>query len=361
MIDRVLPLHARLAKLGVNAVLFNTSEVTPSANLRYLTGFTGSDAAILITRTERRLFTDARYKTQAHEQARGFLVHVVRNKLSALTRTLRMLGVRRLGIEATRVSYELVTRLVSGAPGLEVIPLKRDFLEAFRVQKSPEETAIVKKAARIASQACRQVLSSGLIGRRESEVAADVESYFRSGGAESPSFQTIVASGARSALPHAAPTEKAIRPGELVVIDYGCRYQGYCSDETVTCCTAKPTHEQTKIHRAVHDAHMRALDAVREGISVRELDHVARSTIESAGYGKYFLHGLGHGVGLEIHEPPYLSSRGTGVLSEGMVFTIEPGVYIEGVGGVRLESLVYLGSAGPEVLCDMPKDLIIVG
>lgn len=360
MIDRVLPLHARLAKLGVSALLFNTSEVTPSANLRYLTGFTGSDAAILITRTERRLFTDGRYKTQAHEQARGFLVHVVRNKLSALTRALRSLGARRLGIEATRVSYELVTRLMDGVPGLEVIPLKRDFLEAFRARKSPEEMAIMKKAARIASQACRQALNSGLIGRRESEVAASVESYFRSGGAESPSFETIVASGIRSALPHGRPTEKTIQPGELVVVDYGCRYEGYCSDETVTCCTAKPTPEQTKIHRAVQDAHMRALEAVREGISVRELDHVARSTIEKAGYGKYFLHGLGHGVGLEIHEPPYLSSRGRGVLHGGMVFTIEPGIYIEGVGGVRLESLVYLGSTGPEVLCEMPKDLIIV-
>lgn len=361
MIERILPLHARLERLGVDALLFNTSEVTPSPNLRYLSGFTGSDASILITRTERRFFTDGRYKTQAREQATGFLVHVVRNKISALARTLRSSGARRLGIEGARVSYEFVTRLVSSVPGLEVVPLKRDFLEAFRSAKSPEEKAVMREAARIASEACRQVLDSGMVGKHESEVAGEVEFRFRAGGAEGPSFETIVASGMRSALPHGAATEKTIVGGELVVVDYGCRYKGYCSDETVTCCTGKPSSKQKDIHGAVYDAHMSALDAVREGVSVRELDRIARSSIEQAGYGKFFVHGLGHGVGLEVHEPPYLSSRGRGVLTEGMVFTIEPGIYIEGVGGVRLESLVYLGSAGPEVLCDMPKDLIVIG
>ncbi len=361
MSDRLLTLHARLRKMGVDALLFTTSEVVPSTNLRYLTGFTGSDAAILITARERRFITDGRYKTQAREQATEFIVETVRDKIGALTRTLRTLGIARLGVESARISYEQVIRLKNGVPGLEVVPLKRSFLEGFRARKSVEEKATMREAARIASQACRKVLDKGLIGRREVEVAGDLESHFRMLGANGASFETIVASGFRSALPHGAASEKLVAENELVVVDYGCRLHGYCSDETVTCCTGKPSSDQKKIHLAVYDAHMRALSAAREGVNVREVDRVARSVIENAGYGKFFLHGLGHGVGLEVHEPPYLSPRGRGVLTEGMVFTIEPGIYVEGVGGVRLESLVYLGSAGAEVLCDMPKDLIVLG
>ena len=361
MTTKAYSLHQRLSRLGVDALLFNTSEVLPSTNLRYLTGFSGSDASILITRAERILFTDGRYKTQVQEEVPDFRARVVRNKPAAVAAAVKSSGVKRLGIEGQRVSYEFVAHLVRRLPQVEVVPLKRKFLEDLRICKDAVEKASIKKAASLASEACREVVDGGLAGRREIDVAADIETRFRIKGAEGIAFETIVASGVRSALPHGTATEKTIEPGDLVIIDFGCRYQGYCSDETVTCCVSTPSAEQKKIHGAVYEAYMHALEAVREGVKVRDLDRIARESLDAAGFGEYFIHGLGHGVGMEIHEPPYLSPRGRGVLRPGMVFTIEPGVYLEGTGGVRLESLVYLRDDGGEVLCEMPKELVVAG
>jgi Xaa-Pro aminopeptidase len=355
-----LQLHDLVLKRRVDALLFNTSETLQSINLTYLTGFTGSEAAILITQNERHLFTDGRYKTQAKQQAPGFAIHVVRSKLDALARALEALRVRRVGIESSRVSYEFVTTLLRKNSALQVVPLKREFLENLRIRKIPEEKDKILEAATIASQACREVLNSGLVGKREVEIAAGLESLFRAKGADGIAFETIVASGERSALPHGAATEKVIKKGELIIVDFGCRLKGYNSDETVTCVSGRATADQRKIFEAVYSAHMNALDSLRDGVGAREVDRIARQAIDRAGLGKYFLHGLGHGVGLEIHEPPYLSPKGRGILKEGMVFTVEPGVYIEGVGGVRLESLVYLERNGPLILSGMPKKLISV-
>jgi Xaa-Pro aminopeptidase len=269
--------------------------------------------------------------------------------------------VERIGIEPSRVSYEFVRHLARRVPKAEFVPLKREFLENFRIRKSPQEKHNIARAAVLASEACQEVLNAGLTGRSERDVAVDLEFRTLRKGAHGIAFGTIVAAGRRSALPHGTATDRIIGPGELVIIDYGCRFDGYCSDETVTCVTGSPGSDQKKLHKAVYDAHMRALEAVREGVSVRQIDRIARSSLENDGLGKHFKHGLGHGVGLEIHEAPFLSAHGRGTLVEGMVFTIEPGVYIEDVGGVRLESLVYLGPQGTEVLCTMPKDLIVVG
>ncbi len=350
----------RFQKFGVDALLFNTSETLLSFNVRYLTGFTGSEAAILLTRNGRHLFTDGRYKTQAKEQAPGFRIHVVRSKLSALVRSIAAAGIRRLGIEAERVSYQFVSALNRRLPKLKVVPIDKKYLEHLRSCKTPEEKAKIKRAAHIASMACREIIGRGISGKTEIAVAAELEMEMRRNGAEAVAFESIVASADRSALPHAEPTDRLIGERELVIIDYGCRLDGYHSDETVTCVTGSPSAEQKRIHKAVYDAHMRALDAVKPGMHAREIDAVARRSIAASGYGKYFLHGLGHGVGLEIHEPPFLSPRGKGALEEGSVFTIEPGVYIENLGGVRLESLVYLDRQGPEILSEMPKDLISV-
>ncbi|MBI4963633.1 MAG: aminopeptidase P family protein [Desulfomonile tiedjei] len=355
-----LQLHDVVARMGVDGLLFNTSENLYSFNLTHLTGFTGSEAAILITRNERHLFTDGRYKTQARQQAPAFRTHVVRSKLDALARALKSLGVRKVGVEASRVSYEFVTSLLRKAPGLEVVTLKREFLENLRIRKTAEEKDKILAAAKIASDACKEIIQTGLVGKTEAGVAARLEALFRTKGADGIAFETIVASGDRSALPHGAPTDKLIKPNELIILDYGCRLEGYNSDETVTCMGGKASSDQNKIFEAVYSAHMSALESLRDGIGAREVDRIARQAIDKAGLGKYFLHGLGHGVGLEIHEPPYLSPKGRGVLKEGMVFTIEPGVYIEGVGGVRLESLVYLERTGPLILSGMPKKLIPV-
>jgi len=354
-------LGRQLLKDNLDALLFSTSETLTSTNLKFVTGFTGSDASVVLTRSEGHLFTDGRYKTQARLESPLLAVHVVRSRVDALCRFLRRSGLRRIGVESSRLSYEFVTTLTSRVPELHLVPLRRQVLENLRIRKSQEEKLLIKKAAAVASEACAEIVGAGIQGKKECEVAAELESLFRRHGAEGIAFETIVAAGERSALPHASPSERVIGHGELVIIDFGCRIRGYHSDETITCITGKPTDEQKRIHQTVYAAHNKALEAARVGMKVRELDRVARQTIEAAGLGRFFLHGLGHGVGLEIHEPPRLSPRGTGVLREGMVFTIEPGVYVEGFGGVRLESLVFLTETGPEILSEMPKELISVG
>ncbi|MCA1961669.1 MAG: aminopeptidase P family protein [Desulfomonile sp.] len=360
MILSAVTLHGSLRRLGVDALLFNSSEILPSVNLRHVTGFTGSDGAVLITAKERHLFTDGRYGIQARNEARGFRLHVVRRRLDALARTVKAAGVSRLGIEASRVSHEFTTNLARRLPDVRLVSVPKSFLDGLRVRKTPEEKARIERAARCASDACGSLLERRLTGRVEKDVAAELETLFRRCGADGPGFETIVASGERGALPHGAASDKVINVGELVVVDYGCVIDGYHSDETVTCVTGAPTSEQRKMHQAVYTAHMRAIEALRVGMRVRDVDRIARNSIAAAGYGKYFVHGLGHGVGLEIHEPPSLSPLGKGLVEEGMVFTIEPGIYIEGFGGVRLESLVYMDRTGPELLSRMSKDLIVV-
>ncbi|MBM4326601.1 MAG: aminopeptidase P family protein [Deltaproteobacteria bacterium] len=358
MISASNALQMRLRKLGVDAVLFNTSEHLPSINLRYLSGFTGSDASLLITAHEMRLFTDGRYKSQAAREAPGFRLHVTRQKMESLARILARLKVKRLGIESARVSYEFVKALERKSPGVRIVDMKRSFVEELRIRKSPEEKRKIQEAAAIASRCCQEILERGLDGRTEIEVADELEMLFKRHRAQGRAFETIVASGERSAWPHGTATEKTIRKGELVIVDYGCVVGGYNSDETVTCVVGRPTREQQKIYTAAHTAHMKAIEALKIGVSVKTVDRVARDAIQKAGYGKHFLHGLGHGLGLEVHEPPRLSPLGRGVIDEGMVFTIEPGIYLEGVGGVRLESLIYMDRDGPEVLSRMPKELI---
>ncbi|MEW6351054.1 MAG: Xaa-Pro peptidase family protein [Thermodesulfobacteriota bacterium] len=361
MTSQTHALHGYLRRFGVDALLLNTSETLSSANLRYFTGFTGSDASLLVTKTQRLLFTDGRYKTQAKQQAKGFDVLVVRRKLDALARALKNSGIQRLGVESSRISLEFVNALGKRIPQVKIVPLRRSFLEALRMSKTVEERDMIKTAAHIASEVCRTVVEAGLRGKPEKEIAAHIEHGFRTRGAEAVAFPTIVASGERSALPHAAASDKVIAEGDLVIVDFGCRFDGYHSDETVTCrIGGTPSSEQKRIHAAVYDAHMRALEIAAVGRKVREVDRAARESLDKSGYGKYFMHGLGHGVGLEIHEPPSLSPRGSGVLVQGAVFTIEPGVYLEGFGGVRLESLVYLSNDGPEILSEMPKSLLPV-
>jgi len=354
-------IREKLRKLTLDAVLLNTSEITRSTNLRYLSGFTGSDAAIMITENQSRLFTDGRYKIQSRNECRGFNIHVSRDKTSSIIKVIRSLGIKRLGIEGNRISFDLVSGLKKAAKEIEVVSIKRHDLESLRIITRTSELDTIRKAAHTASSACMELLKIGVSGKSESEVAGRLEFLFKQAGASAESFDTIVASGVRSALPHGRPTGKIIESGDMVVIDYGCIVSDYCSDETVTCVVGPPNSEQKKIHKVVLDAHDRAIEFLRPGVRTDEVDRVARETISKAGYGKFFLHSLGHGVGLDVHEAPYLSPRSRTVLNPGMVFTIEPGIYIEGFGGVRLESLVYLSPSGPEILSGASKDLISVG
>ncbi len=348
-----------LAKLKLDAALMNTSEVTRSVNLRRLSGFTGSDAALLITHNEAHLFTDGRYKAQSRIECPQLRIHITKNKIKSIARIILSRNVDSVGLETARISYEFVSVLKKMCPRVRLDRLKPGELNVLRLRKTPDEVHKIRDAAHLASAACMEIISRGLSGKSESRVASELESLFREKGASGASFDTIVASGWRSALPHGTATSRIIEAGELVIIDYGCRFSDYCSDETVTCIVENaPSPEQKKIYESVREAHDRAIDSIRPGIRTREVDQMARQVIEKAGYGGNFLHSLGHGVGLEVHEAPYLSPRSAETLDIGMVFTIEPGVYIEGIGGVRLESLVHLTESGPEILSTAPKDLI---
>lgn len=349
----------RLKSLRLDAFLFITSEVVRSPFARRVSGFSGSDASVLVTRDEAHIFTDARYALQVTEECSGFVTHIANKTLNALASFLTRKEITTVGIDSGRMTIQVLSRLQKKAPKVRFVPAKDTFLESLRIIKSPVERMLTAAAARIASEACEHVLKKGLADRQEWSIAADMEHEFRMNGAERPSFDTIVASGARSALPHGKATEKVIARGDLVVLDYGCVYEGYCSDETVTCVVGAPTPEQRRIHEAVRDAHDAAIDALKPGVACSEVDRVARKTIEKAGYGNRFIHGLGHGVGLEVHEPPRISPLGRGTLEEGMIFTIEPGIYIEGFGGVRLESLVCMRRTGPVILSGMSKELHI--
>lgn len=358
--DPVVLIRQKLKRLKFDAALLNSSEITRSANLRYLSGFTGSDGALLITQNTLDLFTDGRYKTQSKSECPRYQVHVTRDKISSIVKAMRRQDVSRLAIEGNRISFDFVSALRKAAKEVSVVSFKSRGLDDLRLVKNEAELAAIKSAAHIASSTCIGMLDSGIMGKSESDVAGQLELLFKKAGATAESFQTIVASGVRSALPHGSPTDKIIQTGELVIIDYGCIVSGYCSDETVTCVVGSANEEQKLVHSAVKDAHDRAIESLKPGIKANEVDKIARESISKAGYGKYFMHSLGHGVGLEVHEPPYLSPRSDSVLDAGMVFTVEPGIYIEGFGGVRLESLVYLSSSGPEILSEASKCLISV-
>ncbi len=357
MNKRLNSLHLRIPKLKLDGILFNHSEILPSLNVRYLSGFTGSDALLLVTKNERHMITDGRYSIQASEECPDFSLHIDRNKLEVLSKLGTSLGIRRLGIEANRISHQFVLQLQKKCPEMQLVPLNRDFVENFRIVKNDEEIELIRKAAQIASKACKHTVVKGLTGRREIDVALELESFFFKFGADGVAFETIVASGPRSALPHGAPTERRIREGDLVILDYGCTVKGYRSDETITILRTRQTPEQRKIYDAVLEAHNRALESAKVGVGLKELDAIARNSIAQAGFGKYFNHGLGHGLGLETHEPPSVSPKGRGKLLPGMIITIEPGIYVENVGGVRLESLVLITDSGPEVLSKLPKKL----
>lgn len=353
-------IREKLHKLKLDAVMLNTSEITPSVNLKYLSGFTGSDGTILITSDQQRLFTDGRYATQARAESGHFRIHVTRDKIRSLSKIIRVLEIRRLGVEGSRISFDFVDSIKKAVKNVNVISVGRKVLEKTRIIKNQKELERISLAARIASSACKELLQSKISGKTEIELAGNLRSLFEQNGASGESFETIVASGKRSALPHGRPTGKRIELGDLIVIDYGCAVSGYNSDETVTCVVGAASSDQKKIHQTVYDAHNRAIEFLKPGVRSDEVDRIARLTISEAGYGKYFVHSLGHGVGLEVHEPPYLSPRSKTHLEAGMVFTIEPGVYIEGFGGVRLESLVHITSSGPEILSTASKGLIEV-
>jgi Xaa-Pro aminopeptidase len=339
---------------GVDALL-----VTHLPNIRYLTGFTGSAAVLLVRDDATILISDFRYASQAPAEV-GAATTVEIDQRSVWERLGRVLGARpagRLGIESDSITVRDAER-ISGLTRDPVVPTT-DLVERLRAVKSPEEVAAIRAAAELAQDALVEVLPGIRVGQTEIEVGAELEGALRRRGSEWHPFPTIVASGARSALPHARTSQKALAAGDLLLLDFGAQVDGYCADLTRTLVVgARADDRQRTIHDLVQTAQRRAIEHLRPGMPAREGDALARDVIASRGFGDAFGHSLGHGLGLEVHEAPRLAPTSETPLPPHAVVTVEPGVYFPGWGGVRLEDDVYLGPDGTERLSDGRTELL---
>jgi len=337
---------------ALDAILF-----TNLTNIRYLCGFSGSDGVLLVTRDQAWFLCDSRYTTQAAGEVQGAEVREFSAKYEAICTLISDQNIRRFGFEAGHMLVSDFRLLSERLDGRELVGLGAA-LDAIRSRKDPDEIALLGHVAGLASASLGVVLGRLGQGIRESDLALELEIEMRRRGADARAFDFIVASGERGAMPHGRASDKVLQSGELVTIDFGAVKDGYYSDETVTVAIGRPSERAREIHEIVRQAHDRAIAAVRPGISCRDLDAVARDYIREQGYEPYFGHGLGHGVGLEIHEKPVLSPRSEALVEEGMVFTIEPGIYLPGFGGVRIEDTVAVTADGCVILTQAPKQLM---
>jgi Xaa-Pro aminopeptidase len=335
----------------VDAILFWSLE-----NIRYLCGFSGSDGVLIVAGRERTFMSDSRYEEQARAEVRDATVKKYKQKIEGIAQLLQSLHVKRLGFESAAVPYESYQRLKEKLPRVSFVPLGRE-IAGLRARKNPGELAKIRRAIQIASESFGDASSRFKPGVRERVAAEFLECRMRRRGGDKTAFDTIVASGPRAALPHGEASDKRMGQKETVLVDFGVRFQGYHSDETKTLILGKPDAEQRRVYDTVRRAQEKAMKAIRPGVGVRRIDAAAREVIARAGYGKFFGHGTGHGVGLAVHEEPIISPRGRGVAEEGMVFTVEPGIYIPGWGGVRLEDMVLVAARGYEVLTFLSKEL----
>ena len=349
LVSRIDRVRAIMDRKGLDAFLLQGS-----ANIRYLCGFTGSDGALIITARHVLFLTDSRYTAQATLEVQADDVCEYREKIFGIKQQMEKLTLKHVGFEAKVLSVELFNRLEKECTFIQFQAIDSE-LGNLRQVKDANEITFLEEAARLNYVAFKEVLPRITPGITEREVALDLEYTLRRLGGEDKAFDFIVASGERGALPHGIASNKVIQNGELVTIDFGTRWQGYYSDETVTLAIGEISAQLRNIYDVVLRAHDLAIDAVEVSIPAKDVDRVARQYIEEHGYGKYFGHGLGHGVGLEVHELPTLSPRSEVMLSAGMVFTIEPGIYIPGVGGVRIEDTVLLSADGCRCLTQCPK------
>ena len=327
--------------------------VTNGVNVRYLVGFSSSNAALFVEPERVRLFSDFRYAEAARSVDGVEFVETKRSLVAALAELLE----GTVGFEADAVSYSSWEVLRAG--GLALVP-RRGLVEALRAVKDAAELEAIRRAGEITSQAYARFAEERFVGRSERELAWQLDGLFRELGAEGPAFETIVASGPNAARPHARPTDREVEAGETVVIDAGATVDGYCADCTRTFATGPLSDQLKEAYAATLEGQLAGLEAARAGVTGVDADAAARAEIEAAGLGEKFGHGLGHGVGLEVHEAPRLSRESSDTLAAGNVVTVEPGVYLEGLGGIRIEDLVVVTEGEPEVLTSFGKDLITV-
>jgi Xaa-Pro aminopeptidase len=334
--------------------------LTNLTNVGYLSGFSGSAGELLLMADRTLLFVDFRYQTQAAQQAPECeRVDVDVEHWDTLIATLKDLNLPRLGFEGEHLPYNRYARL-SAELGADRLVATTKWVEERRAVKDETELALIRQAVALADRAMEYVLTRVRPGVTERELAAELEYFLKRDGADEASFRSIVASGPQSAQPHAGVSDRALQSGDFVIFDLGARREGYCSDVTRTVCVGPATDRHREIYHLVYKAQTAALAGVRPGAEGIAVDAIARGLITAAGHGEHFGHGLGHGVGRDIHEAPRLSQKSQDTLCEGMIVTVEPGVYLPGWGGVRIEDLVVVTAAGCEILTGVDKPATVL-
>ncbi|MEK4521768.1 aminopeptidase P family protein [Psychrobacillus sp. FSL W7-1457] len=347
-------LRLALEERGVDALL-----ITNDYSRRYITGFTGTAGVAIVSKNDAVFITDFRYTEQAASQIKDFrIVQHTKTLIEEISHQVNEMGIKSLGFEKDDVTYG-VYELYKQAVSADLVPLS-GVVEKIRLIKTDEEISIIKAACRIADEAYEHIVTYIKPGMTELQVSNELEFFMRKRGATSSSFDTIVASGTRSALPHGVATDKVIEVGDFVTLDFGALYNGYISDTTRTVAVGEPSEKLKEIYQVVLDAQLLALEKVQPGMTGKEADAIARDYIASKGYGEAFGHSLGHGIGLEVHEGPGLSFRSDIVLEPGMVITIEPGIYLPNIGGVRIEDDALVTENGLEKLTHSTKELLIL-
>lgn len=351
MLDKILN------ELNLDALV-----ITDPYNMRHVSGFRGGEGALYISRTQKVLITDSRYTEQAAKES-DFTVteeHRSHKREQILAECMEKEGKSgefAMGYEDESLLCSEFHRMQEALKVSQWVPLG-DRIDGLRAVKTKEELEYLAKAEEIGDKAFAKLLPLLKPGMTELEAAAELEYLMKKEGAENLSFSTIVASGLNSSMPHAIPGEKKLEEGDFITFDFGCKYKGYCSDMTRTVVLGKASEKQKEIYQVVLKAQLAALDALRAGVSGSSVDKVARDIITEAGYGEYFGHGLGHSVGLFIHENPRLSPADDTILQPGMIQTVEPGIYVPGFGGVRIEDMVIVTEEGHINLAHSPKELI---
>jgi Xaa-Pro aminopeptidase len=351
---RMDKLRDKLKAQSLDALL-----ITSESNWRYLSGFRGDSGALLLTLDAAFVFTDSRYIEQARKEASGFTTIMTQIDRDRLKEIIEEQGIKRLAFEKDHVTYAAYEKYQERFKDIELVGIS-GWVEELRLRKTEEEIQYIKKAQEIADVAFLRIKESVRPGITEKELSLEFEFDMRKMGAESLSFPMIVVAGPRSSLPHGTPSDRRVEDGDFITFDFGVKYNGYCSDCTRTLVVGHLDKKHEEVYRTVLSAQLKGLDAVKPGVPAREVDLAARKVIEEAGYGEYFGHGTGHGVGLDIHEGPIVGKKSEILLEPGMVITVEPGIYIPGFGGCRIEDLVLVTDSGKEILSKTSKELSIV-
>lgn len=347
-------MQSRIERLAVepDSVVF----VSGKANVFYYSGFTSEDAYLIIGENTRQIITDSRYFVQARQQAPDFDVVDISAGFKKIFSDIKE---KQIMFEENNVTYSEYERLTRSAEG-KCFVCAQKIIDFPRRQKDESELRLISEAEKIGDMAFSHILDYISVGKTEREIALELEIFMKKNGAEALSFETIAASGKRSSMPHGTATDKPIENGEFLTLDFGCVYKGYCSDMTRTVVVGTPDDRQKKIYDIVLAAQQRAINSMAVGMACSDIDSLARKVIEDAGYGKQFGHSLGHSVGVEIHEQPCFSPKSQDILCEGNVLSVEPGIYIDDVMGVRIEDLIAVRDGKIINLTSSPKDLIII-